>query len=464
MPNLAAFLAAQDYAPRHSTLLQDTGSAIADWDVPALAQLAARWQAGFVRAGLKPGQRIALCAHNSVQWAAIDFAALGLGLPLVAIDPQASARMAAAVIAHSGADLLLSDSASRAADILQAGPGIAQVVILRQLQHGRTRLISLEDFLPETAKTAFQAVDLDEDYLATLSYQRAGSNTLRGVMLSHANLLASLHAQQNAGLLQAGQRVLAAGNYSDLLHRVTALYLPLACNAHVACPATALTLEHMLQRFTPHVITARGDQLQIVADELLRSIEQHKRGQALADSAVQAGVRVAQGRASWWDKLLHGSRPAVLAHTAHISAGGHLQRIIAADAQSSLPARQLSLLGLPVYNGLALAVASGLACVHVESAAQLNTCGERLPGVEARIAADTGELLLRGLAMSQGYWNDPAATHTDFEAEGWVHTGWRARLEGAQIMMEFVLSVPTALDTQPAGFPPLSLTQSTLTA
>jgi long-chain acyl-CoA synthetase len=467
MPNLAAFLAAYDDAPRHSTLLEDTGSTLIRWDLPALAQLAARWQAAFVQAGLEPGDRIALSARNSVQWAAIDFAALGLGLTVVAIDPQASARMAVTVIAHSGAELLLTDSAGRAAEILQqGGPGIGQIVILRVLQHGRNRLISLEDFLP-TTDTTFQAMDLDEDHLATLSYQRMGKEKLRGVMLSHANLLASLHAQQQARLLTAGHTVLAVGSYSDLLHRVTALYLPLVCGAQVACPAASRTLDTLLQRLQPQVITARGEQLQMVANELLRSTEQHQSGQASSTSAIEAGLRVAQSRASWWDKLLHSSRPAGLQHAAQTSTDGQLQRIIATDAQSNLAARQLSLLGLPVHNGLALNMASGLVSLNLHTPTQWNTCGACLPGMEACIA-DNGELLLRGLALSQGYWNDPAASQADIQPEGWVHTGCRARLEhlehqeGTQIMMESELSGTTALDTRPPSVTPLSLTQSTM--
>jgi long-chain acyl-CoA synthetase len=110
----------------------------------------------------------------------------------------------------------------------------------------------------------------------------------------------------------------------------------------------------------------------------------------------------------------------------------------------------------------ALPVANGLASLNAGSPPLANNCGQCLPVVEARIA-DNGELLLRGLALSQGYWNNPAAKQADMQLEGWVYTGCLARLEGVQIMMNGALSGTTVLDTQPAPATPLSLTQSTVT-
>lgn len=47
---------------------------------------------------------------------------------------------------------------------------------------------------------------------------------------------------------------------------------------------------------------------------------------------------------------------------------------------------------------------------------------------EARIEPDTGELLLRGTGMMDGYLDDPAATAAAFE-DGWFHTGDLARTD-----------------------------------
>jgi long-chain acyl-CoA synthetase len=58
--------------------------------------------------------------------------------------------------------------------------------------------------------------------------------------------------------------------------------------------------------------------------------------------------------------------------------------------------------------------------------------GRGLQGVEIRITAQ-GELLVRSPGIMQGYLNDAEATARAIDADGWLHTGDKARLEDGRI-------------------------------
>jgi len=51
------------------------------------------------------------------------------------------------------------------------------------------------------------------------------------------------------------------------------------------------------------------------------------------------------------------------------------------------------------------------------------TVGRPAPGSEVKIDPGTGEILVRGPQVMQGYLNQPDETATAIDAEGWFHTG-----------------------------------------
>jgi len=79
-------------------------------------------------------------------------------------------------------------------------------------------------------------------------------------------------------------------------------------------------------------------------------------------------------------------------------------------------------LGLLLSGEMALAKvgSSGLPPLYV----RLKICD---PDGNEMKRGETGELMIKGPTVTQGYWNRPEANRTAFTKDGWFHTGDAAR-------------------------------------
>ena len=82
-----------------------------------------------------------------------------------------------------------------------------------------------------------------------------------------------------------------------------------------------------------------------------------------------------------------------------------------------------------------------------------DSVGRPLPGVELRLGAED-ELLVRGPSVMLGYWRQPEATAQAIDAEGWLHTGDKARIEGGRVYivgrLKEIIVLSTAEKVAPA--------------
>ena len=80
-------------------------------------------------------------------------------------------------------------------------------------------------------------------------------------------------------------------------------------------------------------------------------------------------------------------------------------------------------LGVPVYELYGMTENSAVATANFVGRMKLGTVGEPYPGIEFRIAEDTGEIQTKHDGVFLGYWNKPDKTAETFTADGWLMTG-----------------------------------------
>lgn len=113
----------------------------------------------------------------------------------------------------------------------------------------------------------------------------------------------------------------------------------------------------------------------------------------------------------------------------HDKFGGHFIGCISGGAPLDVSVGQFfERIGLKVYQGYGLSETSPVVSVNTNKRGDLASVGQPLKSYDARVDAETGELLLRGPSVMKGYHNQPELTAEVIDKDGWLHTGDIAKI------------------------------------
>ncbi len=154
-----------------------------------LDRRATRWAAWLQHQGIQRGDRVAVCLDNGVAFVLAMLACWRCGAVLVPIGPQAHASRLQAVLADSGAGLLVSQPGLRA----RVEAILEKTSALRSCLWVDPDAAPCEADAADAPFTAPPTIDLD---LAALIYTSGSTGEPKGVMLSHANMVAAARSVQ----------------------------------------------------------------------------------------------------------------------------------------------------------------------------------------------------------------------------------------------------------------------------
>ncbi|MCE5180728.1 MAG: AMP-binding protein [Betaproteobacteria bacterium] len=433
MTNLAHLLDRHRDTPEKILYRQHVDGAWRDFSAGAVMALAARWQQAFRAHGYEPGDRIALCLRNGVNWVAIDQAALGLGLVVVPLYADDNPENLAWCLSDSGARLLVLEHGRLLAPLARAMPVLPAIVCLQDTPP--TPAISVSDWLPVSDKP-FAVAELDENALATIVYTSGTTGRPKGVMLSHRNILSNVEASLEVVSLHRGDLLISVLPLSHMFERTCGYYVPLRAGVPVAYARAINLLADDLAILKPTVMIA----VPRVFQRFLARIEQalatspFKRG--LFHLAVNLGWRRFQGRVGVVELALLRLLQPLVARPLLNRLGGAMRLAVVGGAPLELRvARTFIGLGLDMLQGYGLSEASPVVAGNRPGNNDPASVGTPLSGVEIRVNT-TGELLVRSPSVMQGYWNNPPATAAVLSADGWLNTGDLVELHGGKITIK----------------------------
>jgi long-chain acyl-CoA synthetase len=415
--------------------------ATGDWAGSSWRQIAgqvARWQAALAAEGLQPGDAVALALRNGPAWVVFEQAALGLGLVVVPLYPDDRADNLGYILEHAGVKLLLIADDRHWRRLCEALAGLEElrrVLLLGAQQQvaDDDRLRLVERWLPAGDTPPLRQRDGAGDDLATIVYTSGTTGRPKGVMLSHANILANAYAPHREFAIGPTDRFLSFLPLSHMLERTVGYYLPMMAGASVAYARSVNQLAEDLASQRPTVLISVPRVFERLHGRLQQTLQ---RGGALPRWLFGLAVAVGwrhfqwrQGRQGWSPQLL--LRPLLqplVGDRVLARLGGCLRLVVTGGAALSAEvARVFAGLGLDIVQGYGLTETSPVVSCNRPQCNYPETVGPALPGVEVRIGADD-ELLVRGPSVMLGYWDDLEASAQVLDRDGWFHTGDQARI------------------------------------
>lgn len=401
--------------------------------------MAGRWQAALRREDLAPGDRVAIMVRNGLDWIGFDLAALGLGLVTVPLYVNDRPDNFAFIIEQTSARLLLIEGVEHWQAITEVHHrlgSLQRIVSLTPACEGEEcdrRLVDLENWL-STSAADYTVLARDPDGLASIVYTSGTTGHPKGVMLSHANILANAHAGARAVPVYPQDLFLSFLPLSHTLERTVGYYLPIMAGAMVAHVRSLERLTEDLKEIRPTLLVSVPRIYERFYQHISAKLaEQPAWKRRLFDLSVAIGWRRferQQGRAGWAPGLLLWPLlDRLVARPVRAALGGRIRLAISGGAPLNPDISRIFLaFGVTVLQGYGLTETSPVVAVNTLQDNRPETVGPALPGVEVSLT-DKDELRVRGPSVMSGYWQDAEATARVIDRDGWFSTGDLARLE-----------------------------------
>ena len=387
--------------------------------------------AGFIAAGIQPGDRVGLMSRTRFEWAVVDYAILTAGAVTVPIYPTSSLEQVEWILGDSGAVAVVAETDDHAAKIAAAKAGLPALTGMWEIDGNR--FAGLADLKARGAEVTPEQVaerrrTRGAADLAEIVYTSGTTGRPKGCMLSHGNIVANArNCMENDGFKKVFNE-----------HHSTLLFLPLShCYAQVILygatySRTVLGLVDMadavaeLPAFKPTAVlsvprlwekaynTARHTAIGEGHGKIFARAEATAIAYSQALDAGGPGL-VLRLQHALFDRLVYGKLRAAL--------GGEVEYSWSAAAPLGTRLGHFFRgCGINVLEGYGLTETSPATNSNTPDAQRIGTVGQPIPGCTIRIAPD-GEVLVKGHMVFQGYWNNEAATKEMIDSDGWLHTG-----------------------------------------
>jgi long-chain acyl-CoA synthetase len=427
----------QNFRPKDDVVASKENGSWQKYSIRQYREIVDNISYGFLKLGVKPGDKIAQISSNRAEWNFVDMAILQVGAIHVPIYPTISESDYNYILNHAevqyvfvlGIELL-----RKIQHILPEVPTIKDVFTYRDWKEVKhlNNLIELGKQNPNPELLEQRKREVKSGDIATIIYTSGTTGNPKGVMLSHSNIISNFKAV--AYIPPFGDEAKAL-SYLPLCHVYERMlnYLYHYKGFSIYYAENLGTIVDNLKEVKPEILSTVPRLLEKIYDKL------YSTGHKLTGAkkyiffwALHLALRYElKGANGWFYELKRKLYDKLVYQKWRDALGGkHLLIVSGGAALQPRLARMFTCAGFHVLEGYGLTETSPVIAVSdfSENGIKFGTVGPVLKGIEVKIAND-GEILSKGPCLMKGYYKEPLMTAESIDADGWFHTGDLGQIE-----------------------------------
>lgn len=416
-------------------------SIIRNWDRNALtdykgitlqykdvARKIAKFHIVLERAGIRPGDKIAVCGRNSAHWGVVFLATVTYGAVIVPILHEFKADNIHNIVNHSEAKLLFVGDAIWENLNEDAMPHLIGIVLLNDFSYVVCRDPQAQEayehrnvlygerypknFRPEHI---CYRKELRPDELAVINYTSGTTGYSKGVMLPYISLWSNVAYCHEMLPVRPGDRMVSMLPLGHVFGMVYDFLYGFSAGAHLFFLTRMPSPKIIAQSFAeirPRVISS----VPLIVEKIIKKDILPRIDNTIGKLLLRMPLIN--------DRIKNEAR-----RKAMEIFGGNFDEIIIGGAPFNADVeRFLKYIGFPYTIAYGMTECGPIICSSRWDKLKLASCGKAASRMEVRIDSPqpeevAGEIVCRGTNLMLGYYKNPEATAQIIDVNGWLHTG-----------------------------------------
>lgn len=402
---------------------------------------------GLRKAGLQPGDRVAILSENRAGWVIADLgtqAVRGITVPIYATNTPEQVEY---VINHSGAEIVFVSNRLQYEKLLairEKIPGVRHVFsferFLAQPELPVYTLYQVSEIshpltADEQSEIEAEIEQIGSDDLITIIYTSGTTGVPKGVMLTQANMLFDAHfGVSRLGGIERRETFLSFLPLSHVLERTAGYHAALLNGCHIAFAESVEKVVENIVEVRPTMMVSVPRLFEKIYSRVYENVHlMNPVKRKMFHSAVEIGreyiyCKYVDQKKTGLLGVKYRLADRIVFKKIRARFGGRLRLCLSGGAPLDKTINEFMwIIGIPTFEGYGLTETSPAVTLNSFQQIRFGSVGRPLEQTEAKLAAD-GELLLKGPQVMQGYYRNSEAT-ADVLKDGWLSTGDIARID-----------------------------------